>query len=213
MRQKLFSTWMKRSNTPLGRVAVLKSLILSKLIYWWTLLPNPPNHLIHQLQKKCFQFVWDNKNDKIKRTIAVQTIQKGGIGVPHIETYIKSLKIVWMKKILSDSQNPKWKQILKITCPEIDLINNIGPTLLLRNTNHVNLFWKDVFKATVEFYDKIEINTPDEFLMEPLFLTMLLKLVNLHLTLKIGHTMVYILYEISCMKMAEFCLFRNLKIE
>ena len=33
----LFNLWMKRSNTPIGRVVVLKSLILSKLIYLWIL--------------------------------------------------------------------------------------------------------------------------------------------------------------------------------
>lgn len=166
--KKLFSIWSKRSNTPLGRIAVLKSLILSKLIYLWILLPNPPIQFIQQLQKKCFQFVWDNKNDKIKRTVAVQTITNGGINVPHIETYIKSLKLIWMKKILLDCQNPKWKQILQITSPEICLLEKYGPTLLLNNI-HVNPFWKDVFKATIEFYDKTDIATPEELLMEPLF--------------------------------------------
>lgn len=169
--KKLFSIWSKRSSTPLGRIAVLKSLILSKLVYLWILLPNPPNNTcsIQQLQKKCFQFVWDNKNDKVKRTVAVQTIQNGGINVPHIETYIKSLKLIWMKKVLSDCQNPKWKQILQVTCPEICLLEKYGPTLLLKNNQHVNPFWKDVFKATTEFYDKTDIDTPAEFLMEPLF--------------------------------------------
>ena len=36
--KKLFSIWVKRTITPCGRVAVLKSLILSKLVYLWIIL-------------------------------------------------------------------------------------------------------------------------------------------------------------------------------
>ena len=57
----LFKIWSKRTCTPLGKFAVLKSLILSKLVYLWILLPNPPENEIQQLQKLCFEFVWDKK--------------------------------------------------------------------------------------------------------------------------------------------------------
>ena len=47
----LFNCWAKRSTTPIGKVVVLKSLVLSKLIYLWIMLPNPPEDLIDELQK------------------------------------------------------------------------------------------------------------------------------------------------------------------
>ena len=47
----LFNIWLKRLITPLGRVAVLKSLILSKLVHLWLLLPNPPSNFTEKLQK------------------------------------------------------------------------------------------------------------------------------------------------------------------
>ena len=46
----LYKVWLKRQKTPLGRVAVLKSLILSKIIHLWILLPNPPDSLVDALQ-------------------------------------------------------------------------------------------------------------------------------------------------------------------
>ena len=55
----LYKVWLKRQITPLGRVAVLKSLILSKIIHLWILLPNPPDSLVDALQKTVFQFVWN----------------------------------------------------------------------------------------------------------------------------------------------------------
>ena len=44
--------WIKRHITPLGRVAILKSLVLSKFIHLWILLPNLPDECINtSLQK------------------------------------------------------------------------------------------------------------------------------------------------------------------
>ena len=46
---------------PLGQVAVLKSLILSKIIHLWILLPNPPDNLADALQKTVYESVWNRK--------------------------------------------------------------------------------------------------------------------------------------------------------
>ena len=53
---------MVKETTLLGRVAVLKSLILPKIIHLWILLPNPPDSLFDELQKTVLQFVWNKKN-------------------------------------------------------------------------------------------------------------------------------------------------------
>lgn len=66
--KRLFGIWIKRVSTPIGRVVILKSLILSKLIYLWIMLPNPPDKFIKDLQKLCFEFVWDKKEIKSKET-------------------------------------------------------------------------------------------------------------------------------------------------
>ena len=90
----LYKVWLKRQITPLGRVAVLKSLSLSKIIHLWILLPNPPDSLVDELQKTVFQFVWNKKQDRISRKTAVRTIAKGGLGLPDIRYYINALKLI-----------------------------------------------------------------------------------------------------------------------
>jgi hypothetical protein len=165
--KKLFNTWMKRTSTPIGRVAILKSLILSKLIYLWIMLPNPPDDLIKQLQLQCYKFIWDDKKDKIRRSTAVHTIQNGGIGIPQLDTYIKSLKLTWLKKCCNPNYHAKWKSILLDNYP-VDLISHYGPRVL-HNMNMSNRFWKDVFSSYVEYYNKVIINSGDEALSEPLF--------------------------------------------
>ena len=63
--KKLFNVFAKRTITPLGRVAVLKSLILSKLAYLLIMLHNPLEKFINKAQKLCFKFMWDRKQDKV----------------------------------------------------------------------------------------------------------------------------------------------------
>ena len=71
----LFNIWLKRLITPLGRVAILKSLILSKLVHLWILLPNPPDDFVNNLQKMCFKFIWNNKQDKISCKSAGKSVK------------------------------------------------------------------------------------------------------------------------------------------
>ena len=63
--KKLFNVFAKRTITLLGRVAVLKSLILSKLVYLSIMLHNPLEQFINEAQKLCFKFMWDRKQDKV----------------------------------------------------------------------------------------------------------------------------------------------------
>ena len=163
----LFASWAKRSNTPIGRVAVLKSLIMSKLIYLWIMLPNPPDDLICELQDKCINFVWDGKKNKIKKSIAEQHTKEGGISIPNIKAYIQALKTTWIRRVLNENAG-KWKVILIKQIPELRNINKFGGTLL-KNKN-ANKFWKDVFVSYEAFHANLMPNTSEEFLAEPLFL-------------------------------------------
>ena len=63
--KKLFKIWSLRTITPLGRVAILKSLILSKLIHLWILLPDPPDSFVKDLQKNMFLICleWKTRQD------------------------------------------------------------------------------------------------------------------------------------------------------
>ena len=163
--KKLFKSWLKRSITPLGRVAVLKSLILSKLIYLWILLPNPPDKHIKQLQNMCFEFVWDQKRDKIKRIYSVHSIQQGGLGIPDVKVFMQSLKLMWIRKTQTQSQ--KWRKLLSLSCPEIDCMDLTGPKRYMNK--NLNPFWRDTFQAYVDFCKQVDLETGEEVAAEPIF--------------------------------------------
>ena len=160
----LFNTWSKRLITPLGRVAILKSLILSKLVHLWILLPDPPDDFVNNLQKMCFRFIWNNKQDKISRKTAVKSVKSGGLGVPEIRKYISALKIMWIRKLKQTKH--KWKNIALITYPFIIGLEQCGPNLYSQKAK-CNIFWEHVFKAYRLLYYRIEPQNTSELLAEP----------------------------------------------
>ena len=161
----LFKIWIKRQLTPLGRIAVLKSIILSKLVHLWLLLPNPPGSFIEACQNLCYKFIWNKKPDKISRKSSHKSTKNGGIGLPDIRMFIMSLKLSWIRK--ADRSTHKWKNVLLQNCPHWKQIYENGPEYV-DNFPKYNNFWTDVFESYKIFYYKCIPKNSIELLAEPL---------------------------------------------
>ena len=171
--QNLYRIWIKRQITPLGRIAVLKSLVLSKLIFLWILLPNPPDEMIKDIQLNVFRFIWNNKNDRISRETSTKNVIDGGLSIPNINKYIKALKITWIRKL--DASNHKWKIIFSQSYTLALEIQRLGTDLPLENCNP---FWTDVLKSYKELGYYINVDTTQSFLSEPIYYNVNLKINN-----------------------------------
>ena len=159
----LFKIWLKRQITPLGRVAVLKSLILSKLTHLWIFLPNPPDKFTKNLQLMCFQFVWHGKQDRISRRTVIREETRGGLNVPNLQTFMAALKLTWINRLRSTTH--KWKYAAFLTCPQAENIENFSPNYLYTNTK--NKFWKHVFLSYKSFFYKVRPVNVGDILAEP----------------------------------------------
>ena len=157
----LLRIWMKRLITPLGRVAVLQSLVLSKLMHLRILLPNPSDKYINSLQKLCYEFVWNKKPDKINRKTVHKSVQEGGFGLPHLKTFISALKLTRIRKFINT--NPAF-----VKYPFIKNIDRYGPSVA-NAYSKCNAFWTQVFKAYDEFNNKIKLTNAEEVLSEPIY--------------------------------------------
>lgn len=171
----LFKIWSQRTITPLGRVAILKSLILSKLIHLWILLPDPPDQSIQLLQNLCFQFVWNGKKDKIARKTSVKTVKQGGLNIPDIRKYIYALKLSWIRKFRTSDH--KWTRIAEKMYPLLKNLECYGSAILSRYFNS-NRFWTDTFKAYRAFCLCITPETEGDLMAEPVFYNEKIKVGN-----------------------------------
>jgi len=76
----------------LGKITVLKNLIVSKLVF--ILSPLPTNcRVLKELSKSFFHFLWSGKGDKIKpRNVMIDDYSDGGLKMIDLESFNKALK-------------------------------------------------------------------------------------------------------------------------
>ena len=101
--------WSCRDLTPVGKIAVVKSLGLSQLIFLLSVLPDPPSLFIKELDSVIYKFIWSGKPDKVKRLTLIGNYAEGGLRMCHIPSLMKGLKIAWVKRLIDSDNTGKWK--------------------------------------------------------------------------------------------------------
>jgi exonuclease III/nitrogen regulatory protein PII-like uncharacterized protein len=110
--------WQYKGISLQGKITVLKTFVISKLVYALSVLPAPPKEQLEEMQKKMFRFVWDNKQDKIKRDILIGDYKDGGLRMPDIIVQNISLKSSWLKRLMEYDGN--WSTYIKEKLPMKD---------------------------------------------------------------------------------------------
>ena len=86
-------------------------MALPKIIYPLTVLTNINDDLLKDTTKVMFNFLWDNKPDKIKRKTIIQDFKRGGLKMLDLQKFIYSLKAGWIPRILDKTNQGQWKNI------------------------------------------------------------------------------------------------------
>ena len=107
--EKTLNNWKRRKLTLLGKINIVKSAGLSKLIYNSSVLPVPKN-FCEQVNKITFNFIWDNKIAKIKKNTIIGERKNGGLNMIDFTLMNKALKSIWIKR-LHLSENSSWTVI------------------------------------------------------------------------------------------------------
>lgn len=69
-----------------------------------------PDTVINNVQGHLFSFLWNNRKDKIKRKVMYQPLSEGGINFINFRTMVKSLRLAWIQRLLTNSYDA-WKAI------------------------------------------------------------------------------------------------------
>ena len=65
--------------------------------------------IVKETNKIIFNFIWKGE-DKVKRSSLLSDVVNGGLRTPHLESAIKTQRIVYCKKFV-ESQQSSWKTI------------------------------------------------------------------------------------------------------
>ena len=94
--KSMLKQWSKRKLTLFGRITIIKSLALSKFVSLFLSLPNPFAELIRSY---FFSFLWNAGPDRLTRKVAIKNLSSGGLRMTHIYSFIKALKISWLRRV------------------------------------------------------------------------------------------------------------------
>ena len=142
--KQLLNCWNSRYLTPIGRITVIKTMVLSKFNYLFMSIVTPPK-ILDKLNKLLFFYLWGGKTHKVKQKSVCADYLKGGLHMVNIYNFEKSLKLVWMKNILSKFKSP-WNLLLQESCKNLKQMIYIGPEWFQKHIKDVNPFWYDVFE-------------------------------------------------------------------
>ena len=121
--KKLLNLWRSRSLTLYGRITILKSLALSKLVYNTSVLTFPLE-FASSVKTAISEFVWQTK-PKIKHTTMIGPKIKGGLDLPDFEIMNNALKVTWIKRLHESSGNASWSHI------PLSFLKEVGSSFLL----------------------------------------------------------------------------------
>ncbi|KAL9964740.1 hypothetical protein ACROYT_G028420 [Oculina patagonica] len=170
--KKSLTTWQWRNLTLLGRIQIIKTFAIPKFMFRASQIPLT-KEIIKEINSVLFKFVWKSGRDKIKRKTLISDFKNGGLRMPHIETLIKTQRIMCMKKY-SESYDSIWKVFLD------NYLFDFGGSFLLNCNYDVKYlpksfpkFYRECLNEWANYKEKL-ISTPanvlDEFIWNNKFI-------------------------------------------
>jgi len=162
----LLKLWSRRYLTPFGKITVIKTLAISKIIHLFSNLPDPPDEFLYELNKCFFDFLWDGKVSKINKKAVIMPYENGGLKMLDVYSFLTSLKLSWFKRIINADESFTQK-LLYLNCPGFKDLQKFGDdytNVLLKTCK--NRFWIDVLTHYKKACYNFQPNTCNEFLSE-----------------------------------------------
>ena len=77
--KNLINIWSSRGLSLYGKLTIIKSFLISKIVYVCSILPTLPKEVVSELNRLPFKFLW-NGVDKVNRVSAINDYERGGGG-------------------------------------------------------------------------------------------------------------------------------------
>ena len=145
---EILSKWSRRKLSLYGKTVIIKSLLLPQLIYQLTNLITPPTVYLQNIDNKIFEFLWDGKKHKISRKQLYATYEEGGLKIPNVYVFSKSLRLKWIKLLVDENYISDWKGLFMAKYKPISefiLKSNICSSDV-RKLNISNKFWVETLQ-------------------------------------------------------------------
>ena len=103
--------WRARKLSLKGKIMIIKTLILPQIQFLFALI-HMDSKILQHIDTILFQFLWNGKPAKIKRSTMIAPIEQGGLKMIDTHEVHNASKIGWIKRLF-DTNNGKWKTLFK----------------------------------------------------------------------------------------------------
>ena len=155
--KSLLNLWYPRNLTLYGRITILKSLVISKLVYNTSVLRTFPTKFTAMVNQAITQFVW-NKKANIKHRTMIGPKELGGLDVPDFQIINDALKAVSVRRLSDSNGTASWSHI------PLSYLQPVGGLFLLQCNFDLKLLKVDIlidfYKEALCAWQKINCSTP-----------------------------------------------------
>ena len=132
--KRLIATWEKRDLSIMGKVLIVKTFLISQLVYFMQAFVIPDNVLI-EVNRLFYRFIWKKKNnnkkafEKVKRNIMCAEYKDGGLKMIDLRVMQLSFILQWVSKLTSGNNMYNWKILARA------IFDSHGPNLECLHSN------------------------------------------------------------------------------
>ena len=174
--QQTLNCWRTRSLSLIGKVTVIKSLLLPQLLYLLSVLCiSIPKSFFKKINTVFFKFIWSGGNDRVKRAFLYNDYSNGGLRMIDVAAFSQAQKMVWAKHLLDLTYSDFWKHLENTVLTKFNendpqlLWKTSAPDCVLNSLKNSQL--AETIKVWYSYRDKVKINLGLDkfFLQDPIW--------------------------------------------
>jgi hypothetical protein len=157
--ENILKAYGKRHLSLIGKVTVIKTLIVPMFVHALTVLPAPEKQFYTIFNRLTREFLWKNGRVMVSCENLSKDIEHGGLKLTNIEELSKALKITWIKRIYTSEGS--WQNLVKAILGESEKeqIWELDPVSLEKYSKKMsNRFWKEVLSDWAQYTLSLEKN-------------------------------------------------------
>ncbi len=114
--KRIIKQWERRNLSIVGKIQILKTFLVSQLIYVMQVIFIPENVLI-EINRLLFRFIWRKSNsnrkafEKVKRSVMCQEFEFGGLKMIDVRQMQTSFMLHWVVRLCRAGPDDKWSYI------------------------------------------------------------------------------------------------------
>ena len=144
--KSLLNVWSQRGFSLKGKITVINSLVIPKILYVASVIPIPAQ-IIYNIEKMLANFIWSGRRPKIKNSTLIAALEDGGLKLVDLHSKIKATYITWIQRCLKGSVHPIVSKLLLYYFKFNDSITLFNSGFEIRKKSDLPTFYQDFYKA------------------------------------------------------------------